>query len=175
MAADLTAPAGTRCGAALPVLGGGGDASGLADMLQQFIEQTVADSPRKLRRARALRGRALFCAAEDESVRVCIDFAGDHIEVRDVLDSPAQVPRVTADFLTVAHLTSGQEGPFALLLRRKLEIRFSPGQALFLLRMLRFLQIESAPRRAKWARRIGWAVLATAVAGGAVWYASRPG
>jgi hypothetical protein len=172
VATDLTAPAGAPRGTDLPVIGGGGDASGLADMLQQFIEQTLADSPRKLQRARALRGRALFCSAEDESVRVCIDFAGDHIEVRDVLDEPTHVPTVTADFLTVAHLTSGQESPFALLARRKLTARCSAGQALFLLRMLRFLQLESAARRTEWLQRICWAALALAAACGAAWYVS---
>ena len=53
----------------MPVmLAGGEEASGLADMLHQFIEQTLADSPRKVRQARRLAGHAVFRAAEDEAL-----------------------------------------------------------------------------------------------------------
>ena len=59
------------------------EASGLSFMLQQFFEQTLEDSPEKRRLARRLRGAAVFCAAEDEAIQVCIRFCGDRIELSD--------------------------------------------------------------------------------------------
>lgn len=145
-------------------------ASGLADMLQQFLQQTLADSPRKLRQARALSGCAVFRSAEDEAVSVRITFAGDHIELCDGAPASASAPSVTADFLTMAHLTAGQESPFALLMQRKLRTRFTLQQVPFLLRMLRFMRIETATPANTWQR---WALAAAAglaVAGGTYWY-----
>jgi len=125
--------------------GGEDEASGLAHMLHQFFEQTLGDSPEKRRLARKLRGDAIFRAAEDESIGVRIRFRGDRIELSDSdEDEPAGTASVTADFLTIAHLTSGQESPFALLARRKLRARFRPGDIAFLFRMLGFMRIADA-------------------------------
>ena len=107
------------------ILTAGEDASGLADMLQQFIEQTLADSPRKVRQARRLAGHAVFRAAEDEALCVGITFAGERIELQDCSTPAAADAMITADFLTIAHLTSGQESPFRLLAQRKMRVRFS--------------------------------------------------
>ena len=152
------------------VLTGAAPPSGLADMLQQFIEQTLAASPRKVQHARRLSGRAVFRSAEDEDLCVRITFAGDRIELEDGSESDAGDPSVTADFLTIAHLTSGQNTPVRLLAQRKLKVRLSLLQVPFLWGMLRFMQIESDARRRAWAR---WAVPAAAVAGAAAaayWY-----
>jgi len=142
------------------VLVGGERASGLADMLRQFIEQVLADSPHKVRQARALSGRAMVRSTEDEDVCVCITFAGDHIELRDGAVEQGRVPSIAADFLTMAHLTSGQENPFWLLVRRKLDARFTVAQVPFLLRMLRFMQIGSTSARTRWVR---WTLLLAAL------------
>ena len=156
--------------AAIPVILAGGEAaSGLADMLHQFIEQTLADSPRKLRQARRLTGHAVFRAAEDEALCVGITFAGGRIELMDGGTPNAADAMITADFLSIAHLTSGQESPFRLLARRKLKVRFSVPQVPFLLGMLRFMQIESEARRATRLRWL-WAGAVVAAAAGTYWY-----
>jgi hypothetical protein len=146
---------------------GGEDVSGLADMLHQFIEQTLAASPRKVRQARRLAGHAVFRAAEDEALCVGITFAGERIELQDGRTPNAADAMITADFLTIAHLTSGQESPFRLLAQRKLKMRFSARQVPFLLGLLRFMQIESEARRAARLRWLwaGAAATAAAIAG----------
>jgi len=141
-------------------------ASGLADMLHQFIEQTLAASPRKVRQAQRLSGHAVFRSAEDEELCVRIAFAGDRIELRDGGTPDAAEAMITADFLTIAHLTSGQEGPFRLLAQRKLKVRFSVFQIPFLLRMLRFMQIDTGPTPGRWL----WPVAAAVVGGAIYWY-----
>jgi hypothetical protein len=154
------------------VLCGGEAASGLAEMLHQFLEQTLAGSPRKARRARRLCGEAVFRAAEDEHVCVRIRFAGDRIELSDGSAFGPRDPLITADFLSLAHLTSGQESPFRLLAARRLRARFSPLDVPFLLGVLRLMRIgpaTAAAKRRRWGRRL-W-LLAAAVGGGALyWY-----
>jgi len=158
-------------GGAIPVvLANGERASGLADMLQQFIEQTMADSPRKARQAQRLSGRAVFRSAEDEELCVRITFGGDRIELHDCRTPAAGEASISGDFLTIAHLTSGQDNPFRLLAQRKLKVRFSVLQLPFLLGMLRFMRIDSAARRAARARWL-WATAALAIATSALyWY-----
>jgi hypothetical protein len=143
-------------------------ASGLADMLQQFIEQTIAVSPRKARQARRLSGRAVFRSAEDEELCVRITFGPDRIELHDCHTPGAGEASISGDFLTIAHLTSGQDNPFRLLAQRKLKVRFSIQQLPFLLGMLRFMQIDSEARRAARVRRL-WAGAALAIAAAALY------
>ena len=144
-----------------PAGGGEEEASGLAHMLHQFFEQTLGDSPEKRRLARKLRGDAIFRAAEDETIGVRIRFHGDCIELSDAdEEDPAGTATVTADFLTIAHLTSGQESPYLLLARRKLRAHFRPGEVAFLLRMLSFMRIADGGASRAW---LWGAVLAGAV------------
>jgi len=144
----------------------GEEASGLAHMLHQFLEQTLESSSEKRRLARKLRGEAIFRAAEDEAIRVRIRFRGDCIELSDSgEDGPAGAASVTADFLTIAHLTSGRESPFALVAARKLHVRFRSGDVAFLWRMLALMRIaDGRPSRARlWQAVLVGAVLAAAV------------
>jgi len=158
--------------AAIPVvLENAEAASGLALMLQQFIEQTLSESPDKQRRARSLRGDALFRAAEDENVCVHIAFRGDRVELRDTGGSVAAgTAAVTADFLSIAHLTSGQSSPLALYAQRKLRAHFRLRQLPFLLNMLRFMQTAEPSRGAAPARRLWLAAIIALAAIAFAWY-----
>ncbi len=153
------------------VLHGGEQASGLADMLRQFLEQTIAESPRKARLARRLSGAAVFRSAEDEALCVRITFDGNRIALED-----AAIPRpsdsvVTADFLTIAHLTSGQETPLRLFVQRKLRAQFSVSQIPFLVGMLRFMRIERQRHAASWVRWAGPIAVTALAAVSLYWYA----
>lgn len=120
------------------------DASGLADMLHQFLQQTVESSPTKLRAARKLSGTLWFQSAEDMELVVALTFARDRIGVADAPPAELARPSLTADFLSTAHITTGEESPFALLLQKKISARVRLTQALFLLRVLRFMKIDDA-------------------------------
>jgi len=158
-------------GSAIPVVveaargGSGTGPSGLAAMLQQLLEQTLADSAEKRRLAGRLRGRAEFRAAEDESLRVTIAFSGDRITLHDG-DGAAASARVTGDFLSIAHLTSGRAGPVGLLARRRLSVRLRPRDVPFLLRLLGLMRSESARRRSRRTFLLG--LLGAGVVGGAL-------
>lgn len=157
------------------VLHGGEAASGLADMLHQYLLQSVTDSPRRALQALEIQGEVLFGAAEDEEVCVRISFKGERIELSDAgIERPDGLPWMVTDFISVAHLTTGEEGPFGLLLRRKMRVRFSPTQVPFLVSVLRFMQIPPELMDEPPSRAAAWWVagsLAAAGAGGALyWY-----
>lgn len=155
------------------VLGGGGEASGLAEMLRQFLDQTLAASPRKVQQARRLSGAAVFRSAEDEAVAVHIHFAGDRIELSDGGAAAPRAATITADFLTIAHLTSGRESPFRLLAERKLRAHFSLLDVPFLLGLLRLMRTRPLARRHErphLLRRLWPLALAVAGAGALYWW-----
>jgi hypothetical protein len=126
-------------------------ASGLADLLHQFLEQTVDASEAKANAARALRGEVVVRASEDEAIAVRIAFRGDQIELSDIGgQGPGSAPSIQGDFLSVAHVTSGQASPMALVLRRQLRVSFGLVQLPFLFRVLGFMRVDDgaqAPRR----------------------------
>ena len=71
-------------------------ASGLADLLHQFLEQTVDASEAKANAARALRGEVVVRASEDEAIAVRIAFRGDQIELSDIGgQGPGSAPSIT--------------------------------------------------------------------------------
>ena len=171
-------PAG-RSGGGEPTVGGareaypvmltaGDDPSGLADMLHQYLSQTLADSPEKVQRARRLDGEVAFQAAEDEAISVKLVFRGDRIELVD--GELVEAPRLTGDFLSVAHLTSGDESPLGLVLSRKLRVKFSVQHLPFLMGVLDLMTLEEELRRRR--ARLRWvgAGAAAATAASAVGY-----
>lgn len=128
---------------------GADSASGLADLLHQFLEQTLDASAEKAAEARALRGDLVVRAAEDEGIAVRIAFLGDRIELCDLGAATSDdAPSIQGDFLSVAHVTSGQATPLGLLVRRQLRVRFDLAQLPFLWRVLDLMRIDDgAPAR----------------------------
>ncbi len=130
-------------------------ASGLADLLHQFLEQTIEASDEKAEAARALRGKVVVRAAEDEDIAVKILFEGQRIELRDVGAQRDSSPGIQGDFLSVAHVTSGEESPLALVLSRRLRVSFGLLQIPFLVRVLLLMRVDDGR-----ARRSPWLVVA---------------
>ena len=115
--------------------------SGLADMLHQFLEQVIDEDPNKASQARRISGNMLFRAAEDTSICVRLSFAGEGIEVADHDGTHNRWPALTADFLTTAHMTTGEESPLALVRQKKMQVKCSLWHGLFLLRVLRLMRV----------------------------------
>lgn len=153
------------------LLAGGGEASGLADMLHQFLSQILDEYPAKSRRLPRISGRMLFRAAEDETICVVLSFDAGTIEIKDHAGARDGIPSLTADFLTTAHMTTGEESPFSLVSRRKLRVECSLRHAPFLLRVLRLMRIPPRPEIAR-ARRLRWTLLAvvTVATAGVAWW-----
>lgn len=155
-------------------LGDPDGSSGLAEMLHQFLDQTLADGPDKVRAARRLRGALVFRAAEDPAVCVEIVFAPDQIRIRDVPEPPAKVPALTSDFLSVAHLASGETSPLSLLRQGKITARASLRDLPFLLGVLGLLRLP--PERRPDSRPVVLALvlsLVVALVASFVWFWTR--
>lgn len=149
------------------------NASGLADMLHQYLAQNISEFPRKVNQARSLRGEVAFRAAEDEDVCVRMVFSGDRIDLIDVGTTAIAAPAMTTDFISVAHLTTGEEGPFSLLVKRKMKVQFSLLDAAFLIGVLRFMQIPAELREEQPLATWKWVAIgagAAAAGGGTWWY-----
>lgn len=155
MAADLIAR-----GPHPVVLRGGETASGLADMLHQYLEQSLVELPGKVHQARRLAGAVHVRVVEDPALCVRIAFAPDGIEIADTTEA---TPSITGDFLTIAHLTAGQESPLALWWSRRLRASFRVAQLLFLVRVLWFMQTPGAERRLRRRALLGGALVVVAV------------
>ncbi|MEW6777015.1 MAG: hypothetical protein AB1405_12015 [Bdellovibrionota bacterium] len=156
------------------LLHGGDSASGLADMLHQYLLQNCSEFPGKVRQARELTGDVLFRAAEDEAVCVRIAFRGESIGLEDVPHVPPGATVMTTDFLSVARLTRGEAGPVGLLARGKMRVRFSVSQLPFLVQVLRFMQLPEELREKRTISPWIWWAGGTLAAGGAgaglYWY-----
>lgn len=148
-------------------------ASGLADLLAQYLEQSLAASARKRSHARRLRGELSFHAAEDEALAVRVRFEAGRVDLRDVPPGVSG-PWVKADFLSLARLASGAASPLWMVLARKVRLFCPPRRLFFLLDVLGFLRLEDDD--ADRARRRAWlaaALVASAAALLLAWWFVR--
>ena len=138
-------------------------ASGLAELLQQYLTQSLAATPCKVEVATRLRGEVVFQAREIDDVSVRIAFTGRAVELRDG-DGAAGEVRVRADFLSLAHLATGQASPLWLTATRRIELACPAGRLPFLLRVLGLLRLEDPAAICRRRRRRGIAVVVVVVA-----------
>ncbi len=89
-------------------LAAGEEASGLASMIGQYIEQILAESPKKRREAAALRGR-LGLRAREGDVAVCIVLDEGGIVIEEGLTDPDAVIAGKVEFLM--HVLAGRRNP----------------------------------------------------------------
>ncbi len=117
VAGDLTVMSAPTVG-----LPDGDDASGMATMLADLLDDNLGDFPTRAWVARIARGDVAFTAT-DRDMSVTITFLGDRIEVRD--GTAAGAATIKAPWLTMAKLCSGQISPPRALADGDLKV--SPG------------------------------------------------
>lgn len=98
----------------------GEEASGLAHIIGQYIEQLLGDSPEKRLGAAALRGRLGLCAREGD-VAVTIVFGEEGVAIEEGLREPDAVVSGEVEFLM--HVLAGRANPAWELCRRTLSLR----------------------------------------------------
>lgn len=101
----------------------GDEASGLANIITQYLEQLLGDSEEKRAAAAALRGR-LGLHAREGDVAVTIVFEGDNIAVEEGLQEPDAV--IGGDLEFLMHVMAGRANPAWEILGRKMTIQ--PGR-----------------------------------------------
>lgn len=109
------------------VLAGNG-ASGLANIVGQYLEQLLAESPEKSVDAAALRGRFGLRAREGD-VAVTIVFGDGGIAIEEGLHEPDAV--IAGEIETLMHVLAGRVNPAWELGRRRIAMRLSHRRPLF--------------------------------------------
>lgn len=140
----------------------GGAESGLANIVQQYLEQDLAEFDDKRRRAARLRGR-LAMTASDHDASVTLEFGGDEITIWDGMRPPLDAS-IAGPYRAVVRLLQGEANPLLEHLRGRLRVRSSLGKPFFPLRVHSLMKLPpEGPGRSR-----AWALAAVAAALAAV-------
>ena len=142
-----------------------GAESGLANIVQQFLEQSLDESEPRSRRARKLRGRVAMTAA-DHQVTVTLDFRGEEILVWDGAQEPLQAS-IAGPHRSLVGLLQGEGNPLLEHLRGRLRVRSSLRKPFFPLQVHNLVKLppeERGQRRTRSYLLAGGVVAVMAVA-----------
>ena len=145
----------------------GGAESGLADIVQQYLEQDLAEFEDKRRRAARLRGRMAMTASDHETT-VTLEFGGDQIAIWDGARPPLDAS-IVGPYQALVRLLQGEANPLLEHLRGRLRVRSSLRKPFFPLRVHSLMKLppEQSGRSRAWAYALVGAA-AAAVIGAAV-------
>jgi hypothetical protein len=137
----------------------GQDLNGLGMMMQQYLEQNLADFEHKVREGKRIRGS--FTVEMEGGVASTITFEGDKILIQnDVAARPDLY--LKGSYMVMSKVIAGQANPFTELLRKNIKMAAFPRRPLQCYRVLRFLRIpaellgEKTPSRKKPFQMVGW-------------------
>jgi hypothetical protein len=142
-----------------------GAESGLANIVQQFLEQSLDDSEPRRRRAHRLRGRVAMTAT-DHQVTVTLDFRGEEVVVWDGAQEPLQAS-IAGPHRALVGLLQGEGNPLMEHLRGRLRVRSSLRKPFFPLQVHNLVKLppeERGQRRARSYLLAGGVVAVLAVA-----------
>jgi putative sterol carrier protein len=129
----------SRTNGSIPVVVVAGDeASGLSNIISQYLEQLLADSAEKRADALSLRGR-LGMRAREGDVAVTIVFEGDNIAIEEGLQDPDAVIGGELEFLM--HMMAGRANPAWEMISRKVTIGASVRRPMFAYQAYRLMRL----------------------------------
>ncbi len=140
-----------------------GAESGLASIVQQYLEQDLAEFEKKRRQAARLRGRMAMTAA-DHDTTVTVEFKGDEIAVWDGEHPPLDAS-IVGPYRALVGLLQGESHPLLEHLRGRLRVRSSLRRPFFPFRVHSLMKLP--PEEGERAGPPAWAYAlagATAVA-----------
>ena len=126
-----------------------GAESGLANIVQQYLQQNLDESEPRRRRARGLRGRVAMTAADHE-ISVTLDFRGEEIVIWDGEQGPLQAS-IAGPHRALVGLLQGEGNPLLEHLRGRLRVRSSLRKPFFPLQVHGLMKLppeERGPRKA---------------------------
>jgi hypothetical protein len=142
-----------------------GAESGLAHIVQQYLEQNLDESGQRRRRALGLRGRIAMTAADHE-ISVTLDFRGEEIVIWDGEQGPVQAS-IAGPNRALVGLLQGEGNPLVEHLRGRLRVRSSLRQPFFPLQVHGLMKLppeEGDRRRARSYALVAGGVAVVAVA-----------
>jgi putative sterol carrier protein len=113
--------------------------SGLASIVQQLLEQQLADSTQRRARASRLRGR-IRLTATDYDTSVTVDFRGDEIAISDGSAGPLDAT-IAGPYKSLTKLLQGHSNPLLEHLRGRLKVTSRMGNLFFPFRVHRLMKL----------------------------------
>jgi putative sterol carrier protein len=113
--------------------------SGLASIVQQLLEQQLADSTQRRARASRLRGR-IRLTATDYDTTVTVDFRGDEIAISDGSAGPLDAT-IAGPYQSLTKLLQGRSNPLLEHLRGRLKVTSRMGNLFFPFRVHRLMKL----------------------------------
>jgi putative sterol carrier protein len=113
--------------------------SGLASIVQQFLEQQLAESSKRRTRAKRMHGR-LGLTATDYETSVTVNFRGDEIVVSDGSDDSLDAS-IAGPYKSLTKLLQGRSNPLMEHLRKNLKVKSRLGNLFFPLRVHRLMKL----------------------------------
>jgi hypothetical protein len=112
--------------------------NGLGMMMQQYLEQNLADFEHKVREGHRIRGS--FTVEMEGGVASTMTFQGDRILIQnDVAAKPDLY--LKGSYVVMSKVIAGQANPFTELWRKNIKMAALPRRPLQCFRVLRFLKI----------------------------------
>ncbi len=129
----------------------GGAESGLANIVQQYLEQDLAEFEEKRRRAARLRGRMAMTASDHEAA-VTLEFGGDEISIWDG-ERPPLDASIVGPYRALVRLLQGEAHPLLEHLQGRLRVRSSLHKPFFPLHVHNLMKLppEQPGRGRAWA------------------------
>ncbi len=124
---------------AIEVMLVGGASSGLASIVQQYLEQHLSESDDRRLRAARLRGR-IALTATDYDASVTVEFSGDRIAIRDGAEPPLDA-KIAGPYLILTQLLQGRANPLIEHLRGRLKVSSRLRKFLFPLRVHNLMKL----------------------------------
>jgi hypothetical protein len=121
-----------------------GAESGLANIVQQYLEQNLEESEQRRRRAFRLRGRVAMTAADHE-ITVTLDFRGEEIVIWDGECGPLQAS-IAGPHRALLGLLQGEGNPLVEHLRGRLRVRSSLRKPFFPLQVHGLMKLPPEDR-----------------------------
>ena len=151
---------------AVPVRLAGGADSGLASIVQQYLEQDLAEFADKRRLARRLRGRLAMTAADYETT-VTVEFRGGEIAIWDG-ERPPLDASIVGPYRGLTRLLQGRANPLVEHLRGRLHVRSSLRRPFFPLHVHNLMKLPPEEGARRPARAWALAAAGALAVGGAV-------
>jgi hypothetical protein len=120
----------------------GGASSGLASIVQQYLEQQLAESDDRRARAARLRGR-MSLTATDYDATVTVEFRGDRIAIWDGAQAPLDA-KIAGPYLILTQLLQGRANPLIEHLRGRLKVTSRLRNLLLPLRVHNLMKLSAA-------------------------------
>ncbi len=150
----------------VPVRLAGGADSGLASIVQQYLEQDLAEFADKRRLARRLRGRLAMTAADYETT-VTVEFRGGEIAIWDG-ERPPLDASIVGPYRGLTRLLQGRANPLVEHLRGRLRVRSNLRRPFFPLHVHNLMKLPPEEGARRPARALALAAAGALAVGGAV-------